>query len=177
MKTWCNKQFFLSFLPKEQVLMHWNLKFFFHLMINMRIIFDFITMMLINHISNMHSNRFFSNIYLFIYLFYNCFWLSRLVQVAESKWMIEYSPFSYNVALKCTCKFSTCKYYRRIHQTSNEKVGLNSIWLVTFKHICYLFLLCQSFSNFVITSLETQRKALYFYYFIFNLLFSTCVKN
>ncbi len=32
--------------------------------------------------------------------------------------------FQHNVALKCTCKFSTFKYYNRIHQTSNGKVGL-----------------------------------------------------
>jgi len=45
------------------------------------------------------------------------------------------------------------KYYSKIHQIFNGKVDLNSIWLVIFNHICYLRLLCQSFSNFVITSL------------------------
>ncbi len=142
MKAWCSKQFFWSFLPKKQVLMHWNLKCFFHLMINMRIIFDFITMMWINHISNMHSNRFFRYIYIYIIVFG---YLDLYKSVKVDEWL-NILHFQYNVALKCTCKFSTCKYYRRIHQTSNEKVGLNSIGIVTFKHICYLFLLCQSFS-------------------------------
>jgi len=32
--------------------------------------------------------------------------------------------FQQDVAPKCICKFSTFKYYNRIHQTSNEKVGL-----------------------------------------------------
>jgi hypothetical protein len=32
--------------------------------------------------------------------------------------------FQHDVALKCTCKFSTFKYYSGIHQTSNGKVCL-----------------------------------------------------
>ncbi len=79
--------------------------------------------------------------------------MSKLVQIGESRLIIEYSPFPTYVALKCTCKFSMFKYYNRIHQTSNGKVCLNSICLVIFKHTCYLLLLYQSFSNFVITSL------------------------
>ncbi len=128
-------------------------------MINMRIVFDFIMMMLINHISNMHSNRFLKNNFTF-YTFFGYPNLYKQVKVDE---LLNILHFQYNVVFKCTCKFSTFKYYRKIHQTPSEKVGLNSILLVIFKHTCYLFLLCQSFSNFVITSLETQRKALYFY--------------
>jgi hypothetical protein len=74
-------------------------------------------MMLINHISNMHSNRFLK-ITIFFPLFFK---ISKLVQVGESRWIIEYSPFPTYVALKCTCKFSMFKYYNRIHQTSNKK--------------------------------------------------------
>jgi hypothetical protein len=69
-----------------------------------------------NHILNMHSSRFLKNNYIYFLLLK----LSKLVQVGESKWIIEYSPFSiYDAALKCTCKFSMFKYYSRIHQTCN----------------------------------------------------------
>jgi hypothetical protein len=57
-------------------------------MINMRIIFNFITMMLINHIFNMYTNK------LKIVLFPIRFRLFELIQVGESKWIIEYFPFS-----------------------------------------------------------------------------------
>jgi len=50
------------------------------LMINMRIIFNFITMILINHKFNIHSNRFKKNNYIFFLLVR----LSKLVQVGES---------------------------------------------------------------------------------------------
>jgi hypothetical protein len=56
----------------------------------MRMIFNFITMMLINHIFNMHSNRFLKINIFFPILFR----LSKLVQVGESKQIIEYSTFS-----------------------------------------------------------------------------------
>jgi apolipoprotein N-acyltransferase len=67
----------------------------------MKIIFDFITMMLINHISNMHSNRFLKNNCTFFFFF----WLSRLVQVGESRWNIEYSPFSKQCSFMGLCFF------------------------------------------------------------------------
>jgi len=38
--------------------------------------------------------------------------------------LLDILNFQHDVALKCTCKFSTFKYYSRIHQTSNGKVGL-----------------------------------------------------
>jgi len=50
--------------------------------------------------------------------------MSKLVQVGESKWNIEYFPFSTWCNPKCTCKFSKFKYYSRIHQTYNGKVDL-----------------------------------------------------
>jgi hypothetical protein len=58
-----------------------KVELFFNVMMNMRIIFDFITMMLINHIFNMHSSRFFKN----NYIFFHTFRLSKLVQVSESR--------------------------------------------------------------------------------------------
>jgi hypothetical protein len=103
-------------------------------------------MMLINHISNLHSNIFSKNNCIFFYFSK----LFKLVQIGESKWIIEYSPFQDDVALKCTCKFSMFKYHNKVHQNFNEKVGLNSIWPIIFKHTCYLHLLCQKISNFVI---------------------------
>ncbi len=96
-----------------------KVEMFFYLMINMKIIFNFITMMLINHISNMHSNIYFKN-----YYYYLKNWLSKLVQVGESRWIIEYFSLSHDVALKCICNFSIFKYYNRIHQTYNGKVSL-----------------------------------------------------
>jgi len=87
----------------------------------------------------MHSNRF---IYIYIFLLLK---LSKLVQVGENKWIIEYSPFQHDVALKCTCKFSRFKYYNKIHQSSNGKICLNSIQLIIFKHTCYLLYFAKVF--------------------------------
>jgi hypothetical protein len=89
----------------------------------MRIIFIFITMMLINHISNMHSSRFKNN-NLFIFTFFGCPNLYKYVKVDE---LLNVLHFQRNVTLKCTCKFTMFKYYSRIYQTYNGKVGLNSI--------------------------------------------------
>jgi hypothetical protein len=80
-------------------------------------------MMLINHISNMYSSTFLKKNYNFKKLFR----LSKLVQVGEIDELSNILHFQHNVVLKCPCKFSTFKYYNRIHQTCNRKVGLNSI--------------------------------------------------
>jgi hypothetical protein len=150
-----------------------KVEMFFHLLINMRMIFDFITMnWLITYLIGIQID--FLKMLLLFFTIFDYLDLYKWVKVDE---LLNIIHFQYNIALKCTCKISTFKYYRRIHQTSNEKIGLNSISLVIFKHTCYPFLLCQSFSNFVIAPLKTQRKTLYFYYVIFTLLSSTCVKN
>jgi hypothetical protein len=86
----------------------------------MREIFNFITMMLINHISNMHSSRFLKDNCIFFY-FFGCPNLYKKVKVDE---LLNIFHFQHNVVLKCTCKFSAFKYYSRMHQMSNGKVGL-----------------------------------------------------
>jgi hypothetical protein len=76
-------------------------------------------MMLIIHIFNMHLN---------IYIYFPLtFKLSKLVQVGESKWILNVFHFQHDVVLKCTFKFSTFKYYSRIYQNFNGKICLNSI--------------------------------------------------
>jgi hypothetical protein len=80
-------------------------------------------MVLTNQIFNMHSNRFLKNKCIFFLLFR----LSKLVQVGESRWIIEFFYFEHDVAVKCSYKFSTFKYYSTIHQNHNGKVYLNSI--------------------------------------------------
>ncbi len=67
--------------------------------------------------------------------------------------------------LKCTCKFSTFKHYNKIHQSSNGKICLNSIQLIIFQTYLLPILFCQSFSNFVITSLLCYLNFLKNYYF------------
>jgi len=93
----------------------------FNLMINVRIFFNFITTMLINHIFNTHSNRFLKKIYIYIYIYIYFLFLklSKLVQVGE---LLNILHFQHDVALKCTCKFLTSKYYNRIHQSFNGKI-------------------------------------------------------
>jgi hypothetical protein len=56
-----------------------KIEMFFNLMINMRINFNFITMMLIKHISNMYSSTVLKNKCTFSLLFK----LSKLVQIGE----------------------------------------------------------------------------------------------
>ncbi len=73
-------------------------------------------MMLINQIFNMHSNR-------FLY-FLSCPNLYKWVKVDE---LLNIFHFQHNVDLNYIFKFSTFKYYSSIHQTYNEKVGVNSI--------------------------------------------------
>jgi hypothetical protein len=51
------------------------------------------------------------------------------------------------------------KYYNRIHQTSNEKVCLNLICLVIFKHTWYLLLLYQRFSKALHYKLKEKHDA------------------
>jgi hypothetical protein len=53
--------------------------------------------------------------------------------------------FQHDVIVKCICEFLMFKHYSKMHQTSNEKIGLNSIWPIIFKHNCYLLLLCEFF--------------------------------
>jgi hypothetical protein len=62
--------------------------------------------------------------------------------------------FQQDVTLKCICKFSTFKYYSKIHQTYNEKVGLK-LNLMSHFETCLLsiFIAYRKFSKFVITSL------------------------
>ncbi len=131
-----------------------KLEFLKNLMINMKIIFNFITMVLINHIFNMHSNIFLKINILFPLLFT----LPKLIQMGESKQIIEYSTFSTWCTFKCNCKFLVFKYYNKIQETYNGKICLNSIWQIIFKHSCYPLLLCQSFSNFVIGNLIINSK-------------------
>jgi len=94
-------------------------------------------MMLINHISNLHSNIFSKNNCIFFYFFK----LFKLVQIGESKWIIEYSPFQDDVALKCTCKFSMFKYHNKVHQNFNEKVGLTQ-FDQSFSNILVIYTYC-----------------------------------
>ncbi len=89
--------------------------------------------------------------------------------------------FQHDVVLKCAYKFSTFKYYNKIHQNSNGKACLNSIWLVIYylytSYTCYSFLLCQSFSNFAITYYKIEKKTIFllFFYFLY-VFFYLCQK-
>ncbi len=76
--------------------------------------------MLINHVFNIHSNIYFKN----NYTLSSCPNLYKYVKVDD---LLSILHFQHDVALKCTYEFSTFKYYSRIHQTSDEKIGLNSI--------------------------------------------------
>jgi hypothetical protein len=100
-------------------------------MVNIKINFNFIIMMLMNFMFNMHSSRFEKN----HCIFKKKIWWSKLVQVDENG-LLNIFHFQHNVTQKYTCKFSMFKYYNRIHQISNEKTSLNSILLVIFKHTC-----------------------------------------
>ncbi len=87
--------------------------------------------------------------------------------------------FQHDVALKCTYKFSTFKYYNRIHQTSNWKVCLNSIWLIIFKNTCYLFYCTNFFQiyNHFIMNLKKSTMFLLCYLKLFSIYFLLLVSK
>jgi len=130
-------------------------------MINMRIIFNFITVMLINDIFNMYSST------LYIYIYIQFYRLYKLVQVGESRWIIGILHFQHDVVLKCICKFSMFKYYNKIHQNFNGKVGLNSIWQLISRHTCYLLFIMPKFFKFcnhlIINSKKNTMLLLYYF--------------
>ncbi len=133
----------------------------------MRIKFYFITMMLIGQIFNMHSSIFFKN----NYYFFCCLNLYKQVKVDE---LLDILNFQHDVALKCICKFSTFKYYSRIHQTSNGKVGLKlkltdhfqtyllSIFIVLKKFKFYNHLIINSKKGTMLLLCYFQSFSIYF---------------
>ncbi len=71
----------------------------------------------------------------------------------------------HDVALKCTCKFSTFKYYynKIIHQTSNEKVGLKLNLTNHFQtYLLFIFIMPKflKFFNHLIINLNDWINAL-----------------
>jgi hypothetical protein len=75
--------------------------------------------------------------------------------------------FQHDVALKCTCTFSTFKYYSRIHQNYNGKVGLK-LNLTNHFQICLLSIfIVPKFLKFYNHLIKISKKGtmLLLYYF------------
>ncbi len=90
-------------------------------------------------------------------------------------WLLNILHFQHDVALKCTCKFSTFKYYNKIHQTYYGKTCLNSIWVVISKHIfqSIFFYLYKKLDHFFTSFFYLFLKYIYHDFslpkFLFNL--------
>ncbi len=120
------------------------------------------SMMLINHIFNMHSNIFLKTIVTFLY-FFGCPNLYKQVKANE---LLNILHFQQDVTLKCICKFSTFKCYNRIHQTSNGKVGLKLNLMSHFQtYLLSIFIMQRffKFCNHFITKLKKNTMFLLCY--------------
>jgi hypothetical protein len=118
---------------------------------------------------------------IYIYIYIQFYRLYKLVQVGESRWIFGILHFQHDVVLKCICKFSMFKYYNKIHQNFNGKVGLNSIWQLISRHTCYLLFIMPKFFKFcnhlIINSKKKHHVFIILFSIIFNLHSLTCVKN
>jgi hypothetical protein len=102
-------------------------------MINMNIFFEFMSMILKNHMFKVDLSRFLKNIF---YLFSYPKKQSRL-QVDE---ILNFFTFLVNGHLKFTYALSTSKVIIIIYQSFNVEMFLNTIPMVNFKNIFDLFL-------------------------------------
>jgi hypothetical protein len=89
--------------------------------------------------------------------------------------------FQHDVALKCTWKLSTFKYYNRIHQTSNGKIDLKLNLISHFQtYLLSIFVVPKFFkfyNHLLINSKKGTMLLLRYFKIIFNLLSSTFVQK
>ncbi len=124
----------------------------------MKIIFNFITMMLINHTSNMRSSRF---IFLSI-IFSAIFNYPNLYKQVKINELLDILHFKHDITLKCTCKFSTFKYYNKIHQNFNGKIGLKLNLTNHFQTYLLFIFIVPIFFNFFIHLIINSKKGTMF---------------
>ncbi len=82
--------------------------------------------------------------------------------------------FQHDVTLKCTCKFSTFKYYNRIHQNSNGKIGLKLNLINHFQtYLLSIFIVPKTlkFYNHLIINSKKVTMFLLCYFQLFSIYF------
>jgi hypothetical protein len=82
--------------------------------------------------------------------------------------------FQHDVALKCTCKFSTFKCYSRIHETSNGKIGLKFNLTSHFQtYLIFIFIMPKffKFCNHLIINSKKGTILLLCYFKLFSIYF------
>ncbi len=80
--------------------------------------------------------------------------------------------FQHDVALKCSCKFSTFKCYSKINQTSCGKIGLK-FNLTSFSNMLSIFIVLKffKFCNHLIINSKKGTMILLCYFKLFSMYF------
>ncbi len=88
--------------------------------------------------------------------------------------LLNIFKFQHDVALKCTCTFSTFKYYNWIHQTYNGKVGLKLNLTNHFEtYLLSIFIVPKflKFYNHLIINSKKGTMLLLYYFKLFSIYF------
>jgi len=88
--------------------------------------------------------------------------------------LLDILHFKHDITLKCTCKFSTFKYYNKIHQNFNGKIGLKLNLTNHFQTYLLFIFIVPNFFNFFIHLIINSKKGTMFllcYFQLFSIYF------